>query len=137
MIENKDFETLTAQDEHVAVSIYPELLDSDTQQNELWAYCLRIENKSDEPIRLLSKEFCVTDNWGNNHYECTQGFHGQLPDLEPNECFEFEDTTTINGAAAVLYGTCQAVNSQGKIMTIKLPVVMFDSQKKFQKISAH
>ena len=69
MIENKDFETLTAQDEQVAVSIYPELLDSDTQQNELWAYCLRIENKSDEPIRLLSKEFCVTDNWGNNHFD--------------------------------------------------------------------
>ena len=137
MIENENLGFITAQNDHITVSVFPELLEADDSARELWAYCLRIENNSEEPIRLIRKEFCLTDNFGNNYYESTEGFHGQLPDLQPEEYFEYEDTTTIEGDAVALYGTCEAINTQGKKLIIKLPVVIFDSQIKSKSISTH
>ena len=105
------------------VSAYPEQIDCDDNRRELCAYCLRIENNSKQKIRLLSRDFCITDSMGQNHYDLTEGFNGELPDLEPGEYFEFEDTAVVDGRAAVLYGHCIAVNESDEIITIDIPLM--------------
>lgn len=120
---------ITEQTGDILVSAYHELLNRDTAKNELWAYLLRIENNSGERIRLLKKDFCLTDERGNNRFFRGQGFNGELPDLEPGECYEFEDTAEINGTAAVLYGFCSAVTQKGKELKIKLPPMTLSSDK--------
>ena len=109
------------------VSAYPEQLDCDDNQHELWAYCLRIENNSKQKIRLLRRDFCLTDSLGQNHYDLTEGFNGELPNLEPGEYFEFEDTAIIEGRAAVLYGCCVAQNEQGELLTIDIPLMQLSN----------
>ena len=95
------------------VSACQELLEENESSQELWGYVLRIENNSDERIRLLAKDLCITDEKGNSRYLPSLGFNGELPDLEPGECFEFEDTAQLDGAAAVLYGYCKALTTKG------------------------
>lgn len=112
----------------IVVSAYQELLEDDNTTNKTWAYCLRIENNSDERITLLKKNLCLTDEKGNCQYLPCLGFNGELPDLEPGECFEFEDTAQTNSAAAVLYGSCSAVTLKGKELKIKLPLITLSSQ---------
>lgn len=118
---------ITEQTGDILVSAYHELLDKDAAKNELWAYVLRIENNSGERIRLLEKDLCLTDERGNSRFFRGQGFNGELPDLEPGECYEFEDTAELNGAAAVLYGFCSAVTQKGKELKIKLPPMTLSS----------
>lgn len=127
MLENFDYST--AQTGDIVVSACQELLEKDESKQELWGYVLRIENNSDERIRLTSKDVCITDANGNNRYMPSFGFNGELPDLEPGECFEFEDTAQLDGAA-VLYGYCKALTTKGKELKIKLPVLNLSSSQK-------
>ena len=127
MLENFDYST--AQTGDIVVSACQELLEKDESKHELWGYVLRIENNSDERIRLTSKDVCITDAKGNNRYMPSFGFNGELPDLEPGECFEFEDTAQLDGAA-VLYGYCKALTTKGKELKIKLPVLNLSSSQK-------
>lgn len=119
-----DMESAMAQTGDIFVSAFQEQLDADDVNNSyLWAFCLRVENNSEKKIRLLKKDFCITDNCGHSYFINGEGFHGELPDLEPGECFEFEDTIGLNSAAAVLYGTCAAQAVDGTEIKIKLPIV--------------
>lgn len=122
-------EYATEQTGDIVVSAYRQLLEADSTQNELWGYVLRIENNSDERIRLLKKNLFLTDERGNSRFFPCVGFNGELPDLEPGEYFEFEDTAQISGAAAVLYGSCSAVTLKGKELKIKLPLITLSSGK--------
>ena len=123
-----DFDYSTAQTGDIVVSGCQELLEKGETKQELWGYVLRIENNSDECIRLTSKDVCITDEKGNNRYMPSFGFNGELPDLEPGECFEFEETAQLDGAA-VLYGYCKALTTKGKELKIKLPVINLSSSK--------
>ena len=127
MSDFNDTDYIVAQTEDIMVSAYPEQLDSEDNRFELWAYCLRIENNSDERIRLLRKDFCITDSYGNNHYELGEGFDGELPDVEAGEYFEYEDTAVIDGRAAVLYGYCIAQKADGTIFKIALPLMQLST----------
>lgn len=119
--EDVDFSFVQSGD--FLVSAYPEQLDCDDSQRGLWAYCLRIENNSSQKIRLLCRDFCITDSLGQNHYDLSEGFNGELPDLEPGEYFEFEDTAVVDGRAAVLYGSCVAQNESGETIRIDIPLM--------------
>lgn len=127
MLENFDYSTMQTGD--IMVSACQELLEENESRQELWVYVLRIENNSNERIRLLTKDLCITDEKGNSRCLLSFGFNGELPDLEPGECFEFEDTAQLNGAAAVLYGYCKALTTKGKELKIKLPVLNLSSSK--------
>lgn len=123
MIEADEADWLTERTGDIFVSAYPEQLDSEDSGRGLWAFCLRIENNSGKRICLTGKDFRVTDSRGNSCCYFSQGFHGELPDLEPGECFEYENTATFEGNAAVLYGFCEAVDSDGRKFKIRLPVM--------------
>lgn len=127
MLNNFDYSTMQTGD--IIVSACQELLEENESRQELWGYVLRIENNSDERIRLLAKDLCITDEKGNSRYLPSLGFNGEFPDLEPGECFEFEDTAQLDGAAAVLYGYCKALTTKGKELKIKLPVLSLSSSK--------
>ncbi len=127
MLENFDYSTMQTGD--IMVSACQELLEGNESRHELWGYMLRIENNSNERIRLLAKDLCITDENGNSRCLPSLGFNGELPDLEPGECFEFEDTAQLDGAAAVIYGYCKALTTKGKELKIKLPVINLSSSK--------
>lgn len=124
-----DFDYSTTQTGDIIVSACQELLEKNETKQELWGYVLRIENNSNERIRLTSKDVCITDEKGNNRYMPSFGFNGELPDLEPGECFEFEDTAQSYGSS-VLYGYCKALTTKGKELKIKLPVLNLSSSRK-------
>lgn len=127
MLEFENFDYVTAQTGDIMVSAFQEMLDETDDSHALWGYCLRIENNSNQRIRLLKKDFCITNDSGRRCYDLSFGFHGEIPDLEPGEVFEFEDTAYIEGNAAVLYGSCVAATADGTEFAIKLPVVPLNS----------
>ena len=115
------------------ISAYREILDTTNDNRALWAYFLRIENNSDKPVCLIKKNLCITDNTGRNFYDCENGFQGELPDLQPGEYFDFEDTTVIDGQAAVLYGSCTALTDDGEKINIKIPLISLNMSAEVSK----
>lgn len=119
---------------NISVLACGELIENDSE-NKIWGWVLRIENNSDEQITLLKKNFYVTDERGHSLYDCSDGFNGELPDLQPGEYFEYEQTASIGRLSAVLYGFCSAVTAKGKELKINLPVVNLSSEQSVNLIN--
>ena len=137
MFNTQGLSLSTESDEGIVVSAYQEQIDTDECTGSLWGYCLRIENNSSQKIRLLKKNLCITDNNGQSIFNSSYGFHGEIPDLEAGECFEYEDTMRINAAEAILYGTCVACTEDGNEFEIKLPLVSMQISSKQNRSLMH
>ncbi len=126
-----DSEYLTATTGDIVVSVCPELIDSDSRERLLWGYCFRIENNSNKPITLIKKELCMTNEKGKSFYDSSIGFNGEIPDLQPGEYFEYEETAQTEGLATVIYGFCSALTADGKQIKIDFPVIDLNNKKSF------
>ena len=127
MVEAENIDYVTEVTGDILVSAFPEQLDCSLSSRALWGYCLRIENNSNKRIRLIRKNFCFTNESGKCCYDLSQGFNGEMPDVEPGEFFEYEDTAIIEGNVAVLYGSCFAVDENGCEIEIKIPLLQLNA----------
>lgn len=94
------------------------------------AYYVRIENNSVETIQVLGKNFCITDDRGNNFYTNETGFQGELPELFPGEYFEFSALAPSSLKMGVLYGSCRVARGKNKIVqNIKIPTVTIENHQ--------
>lgn len=129
-----DFEPdyVTSQTDDIVISACQAFLDEEQDASLACGYYLRIENNSDDKIQILGKDFSITDDKGNNFYDNTEGFKGEIPELEPGEYFEFETLAPLSSAQAVLYGTCKIVKEKyNQIQNIKIPAVTLVGSQKF------
>ena len=133
MIEDNDF--LYSQTDDIMVSACPVLLEEDTTAENVWGYYLCIENNSKNKISLVGKDWNITDDKGNWYSDDTEGFKGELPELEPGECFEYTSTAPLNSGNAVFYGCCKIKKEgQDKIENVKIPT-LFLTAKNESKVS--
>lgn len=121
MMEEQDF--VTTETDDIVISACPVLVDEKKAAREfLWGYYLRIENNSNDRIRLLGKNWNITDAFGNNFCDDSAGFKGEIPELEPGEYFEFSSMAPLNSADAVFYGSCKIMQDGKRIVKdIKIP----------------
>ena len=120
-----DFLTLTTDD--ISVSACQSLLE---EEDGVCTYCLKIENNSDDKIRVLGKDLSLTDEKGNFYAPSEKSFHGEILELNPGEYFEFEDYLPLLGQTAVLYGTCHIIKEQtNKVEDIKIPLLQIFSNQ--------
>ena len=114
---------VTSQTDDIVISACQAFLDDD-DNDAACGYYLRIENNSDDTIQILGKDFSITDDRGNNFYDNSEGFKGEIPKLEPGEYFEFASLAPLSAAQAVLYGSCKIVKEKyNQIQNIKIPAV--------------
>lgn len=122
--------TATEHDD-VVITAASELVDAVVGAAEsrfVWGYYFCIENNSDEKITLLGKDWNITDERGNCFSDESEGFSGEIPELEPGEYFEFSATAPLTAANAVFYGSCKILKAGRKIVeSIKLPVLEFNA----------
>ena len=109
----------------VIISAGPVLVD-ETAQQFLWGYYLCIENNSDHKITVIGKNWNITDDLGNRFCDDSAGFKGEIPELEPGECFEFTSTVPISSPNAVFYGSCKIV-ANGKDKDVKVPTFLLSA----------
>lgn len=117
MFEEQDFST--SQSDGIVVSACPVLVDEQASRF-MWGYYLCIENNSDRKIQLVGKNWNITDEAGNSYNDSSAGFKGELPELEPGECFEFTSEAPLNSPHAVFYGSCKIL-SEGQTKEIRIP----------------
>lgn len=124
-------EIITIQNDDVVITAASELVDS-SRQEFVWGYYFCIENNSDEKITLVGKNWNITDENGNVFSDESEGFQGEIPEIEPGEYFEFSSTAPLKAARAVFYGSCKIVKSGKKIVeNLKLPILQFDAGNNF------
>lgn len=113
---------LTAETDDIVISAGRELVEkNDAGHKFIWGYYFCIENNSDKRIRLLGKDWHITDDKGNSYSDDSKGFKGEIPDLEPGEYFEFTSTAPLSSPHAVFYGSCKIEADNDGVKDIRIP----------------
>lgn len=110
-----------------------------SMENEdgFFGYCLRIENNSRDKIQILSQDLSITDDKGHHFGRTETGFHGEIPELNPGEYFEFEDSFSYDMSGfAVLYGSCRIIKERtNQVTNVKIPALeLFFNQSNFSAV---
>lgn len=113
------------ENEDVIITAATELVDASSENGFLWGYYFCIENNSDETITLVGKDWNITDDNGNRFFDTTDGFKGEIPEIEPGEFFEFSSTAPLKAANAVFHGVCKIMKNK-VVENIKMPILQFD-----------
>ena len=98
MIEENELQV--SQTDGIVISAGPVLVDEDNHDNFLWGYYFCIENNSQNKISVVGKNWNITDDRGNLFSDNSDGFKGEIPELEPGEYFEFTSTLIRSRTAA-------------------------------------
>jgi ApaG protein len=88
---------------------------SSPQENHFFfAYRVRIANEGDETVRLLSREWIITDAEGNVEQVNGPGVVGEQPTLEPGAHFEYTSFCPLPTSIGSMHGTYQMVTVNGE-----------------------
>ncbi len=113
----------------ISISVGSVLVDNDNAENDyMWGYYMCVENDTASRIKLIGKNWNITDDKGNRYNDSSIGFKGELPELEPGEFFEYTAYAPVKSADAVLYGSCQ-IQTEGKNKDIKIPTFSLSTGK--------
>lgn len=139
MINDNDFQYSQSGD--ILVSACPVLVDEETHNNSselIWGYYLCIENNSNRKISLVGKNWNIADDKGNRFSDDTVGFKGEIPELEPGECFEFTSMAPLNSENAVFYGSCKIKKEgQEKVEDVKIPTFFLTTPRASKSSMVH
>ena len=108
------------QTDGIVGSAGPVLVDEEAENRYMWGYYLCIENNTAKKIRLVGKDWNITDDLGNRFNDSSVGFKGELPELEPGEYFEYTSYAPLQAKNAVFYGSCK-VQTDGISRNVKVP----------------
>ena len=86
---------------------------SPSESHFFFAYRVRITNRGEEIVQLVSRHWVITD--GDGHVEHVQGpgVVGEQPVLEPGESFEYTSFCPLSTRIGSMHGAYQMVAAGG------------------------
>ena len=88
---------------------------SDPQNGEFFfAYHVTIENHGEEPVRLLSRHWIITDGMGKEQEVRGPGVVGKQPRLAPGETFQYSSACPLSTQIGSMYGSYHMVTDGGE-----------------------
>ena len=113
----------------IQVTVRPQYLPDQSDASKwqfVWAYFVRIENRGDVAVQLLSRHWKITDALGRVQEVKGQGVVGKTPLLQPGEVFEYNSATSLPTPSGFMGGTYQMVSASGDNFDIEIPTFSLD-----------
>jgi len=94
---------------------------SDPQNGEFFfAYHVTIENHGEEPVKLLSRHWIITDGMGKEQEVRGPGVVGKQPILKPGQSFQYSSFVTLAAPNGAMRGTYQMITEDGTPFEIEI-----------------
>lgn len=114
----------------ITVSVEPSYLEdqSSPENNQyVWAYRITIENRGNEPARLRSRYWRITDANGVMQEVEGDGVVGEQPLLRPGETFQYTSGAPLGAPGGIMVGTYRMEGQDGRVFTVDIPAFSLDS----------
>lgn len=108
-------------------SIFLEEQSEPEQERYVWAYKVKIENLSQETVKLINREWSITDALGQTQTVRGPGVVGEQPLLKPGESFEYTSGTPLKTPSGLMVGSYQMEDYEGKLFEVSIPAFSLDS----------
>jgi len=114
----------------IAVTVKPTFLEeqsSPTEDYYVWAYQVRIENRSGDTVQLRSRYWRITDASGRVQEVRGDGVVGEQPVLRPGQTFEYTSGTPLATPSGIMVGSYRMETQQGESFDVAIPAFSLDS----------
>jgi ApaG protein len=105
---------------HVSVTYLPEQSEPD-RGRWFWAYHIRIENQSDEPVQLLTRSWLITDGRGAQHKVQGEGVVGEQPVVQPGKSYDYVSGCPLATPTGTMQGSYHMIGARGQTFDIAIP----------------
>lgn len=107
---------------HIAVTPAYLKEQSDPVNNHyVFSYTVTIRNDGDQPARLLTRHWIITDGDGQVQEVRGDGVIGEQPHLQPGEGFQYTSGTFMNTPVGTMHGTYQMISDDGEAFDAEIP----------------
>lgn len=114
----------------IVVTVKPFYLDdqsSPADNHYVWAYRVRIENRGEQTVQLMSRHWIITDAIGRTQEVTGPGVVGEQPVLRPGDGYEYTSGTPLPTPSGIMRGTYEMAGEQGETFNIVIPAFSLDS----------
>ncbi|MBC6445018.1 MAG: Co2+/Mg2+ efflux protein ApaG [Alphaproteobacteria bacterium GM202ARS2] len=113
----------------IKVTVHPVYLEEQSEPERgyyVWAYHVRIENKREDSVKLISRCWNITDANGTVKEVKGAGVIGEQPVLGPGDVFEYTSGAPLPTCSGFMLGSYQMVSENGKRFSIEVPGFSLD-----------
>ncbi|MGQ0589887.1 MAG: Co2+/Mg2+ efflux protein ApaG [Sphingosinicella sp.] len=86
-----------------------------------WAYHIRIENGGGRPVKLVSREWIISDGRGGRNEVRGEGVVGEQPVLEPGGSFDYVSGCPLGTPTGWMEGRYFMVGADGSRFAVDIP----------------
>jgi ApaG protein len=119
----------TAVTDRIEVSVEPFYMAdrSDPEQGRyVWAYRVTIDNQSDQPVKLLSRYWHITDGNGKVEEVRGPGVVGEQPELQPGDSYQYTSGCPLPTPSGIMTGRYKMRGGRGQTFDIAIPAFSLD-----------
>lgn len=113
----------------VEVSVRPQFIDSQVNGvNNLyvWAYHVKISNKSDKALQLIARYWKIIDENGMIEEVSGEGVIGEKPTLSPDAFFEYSSGVHLKTSSGIMLGHYKMRDEDDEVIEVKIPAFSLD-----------
>lgn len=114
----------------LVVRVEPQFLPEESAPDEgrfVWAYTIEIENRSTDPVQLVSRFWRITDENGLTQEVRGPGVIGQQPVIGPGQSFRYTSAAPLAAPSGVMLGAYSMQREDGEAFDIAVPLFALDS----------
>lgn len=86
-----------------------------------WSYHIRIENRSEVSVQLLTRSWKIVDGRGATHEVHGEGVVGETPLIAPSGSFDYVSGCPLDTPGGSMSGTYRMVDEDGSLFDIVIP----------------
>jgi ApaG protein len=120
----------TAITEDIEITVWPEFIDSKSSiigDLFIWAYHVRIDNKSAEDVRLVGRYWRIIDEKGTVQEVSGEGVVGEQPMIAPNASYQYSSGVHLRYPSGIMTGKYLMKKTSGEIIEAKVPTFSLDT----------
>ena len=87
----------------------------------VFSYTVTIRNEGEQPAKLLTRHWVITDGDGQVQEVRGDGVIGEQPHLKPGEGFQYTSGTFMNTPVGTMQGSYQMVADDGEKFDAEIP----------------
>jgi len=124
MSDKRDVNKFVATTEDITVTVRPVYLDGQSDiilKKFVFAYFIRIENKSMDKVQLLRRHWYIRHSSGKVEEVDGEGVIGKQPVLAPGEAHEYNSFCVLETFEGSMEGTYLMQRSHGETFNVTIP----------------
>ena len=92
-----------------------------TNNHYVFSYTVTIRNDGNQPARLLTRHWVITDGDGQVQEVRGEGVIGEQPHLQPGEGFQYTSGTFMNTPVGTMQGSYHMIADDGEKFDAEIP----------------